>query len=57
MGFLYLKSKDEKRAELCINLYEEFANNLIKFDKTLQDEYMLRLAKVKFMQKKYNECH
>jgi hypothetical protein len=30
--------------------------NLIKFDKTLSDEYMLRIAKMAFHQKQYHKC-
>lgn len=30
--------------------------NLILFDKTLSDEYTLRIAKIKFQQRKFEEC-
>jgi hypothetical protein len=57
LGFLYWKEKDLKRSDLCYQYYEELSANLIKFDLTLQDEYLLRLAKIKFMQKNYNRCY
>lgn len=40
----------------CYTIFNELINNLFAFEATLVDEYTLRLAKIKFYLKEYDEC-
>ncbi|CAD8089978.1 unnamed protein product [Paramecium sonneborni] len=55
LGYIYIKQKEEKKAMLCYNLYQQYMYNLFRFEQTLIDEYTMRWAKIQFYLQKYDE--